>query len=819
MKWKKIIVRKFASKTILTMKKNLFFFLTLIHLSVFGQIGGSITYSGSTTQGSQNGHISIARYNTPTCIAKDGLNNIYVSDFNGIRKIDETGNVTTIIPYSSIGPVSDMAYDTTTGTFIVAAIPNSVKLLRIDTNGNILNTYYDNGLTTSSFGGAFGVVVDNSGAIYYSIPTFHIIRKLVPSTNTTTIYAGQSNSSGNVIGPIAGSQFNLPQDLEIDSSGNIYTFDQSNTVIKKITSTTVSNVLAISGTKMAVNGNNLYVSKSSSIFNINLSTLSGLTLSGNDTLTGFQNGGPNSSLYNTPSGILIFSPSFILVCDSYNNQIRRVQINDACANAQTLTANSGLVTIGTYNGNVPTGSNLCYNYTNNIPMANWYKFTPTQNGVLNVTSQTNQNPISNNTRLAIYRGTCGALICLASSDDVSAGTGNLNSNIQGLELAANNEYYIVWDNTYEVSTTDFIYSFTPKTCFTPNTYSLVTPATQNSIHLQWNAPTLGDSTPDSYTVQIGLRNWGRQPAGLIQSGNPTTTNFQFTGLQEGKIYDIYVKTNCSASDESLWEGPIQVATAFAPANPPYTENFDAESVFSFLGIGRSQTTSNSTWRMLTTGPSIYTTSGTNSIYSISDVGTVTNAYVYMKPVNLVGGQNYTIAFNLYDYLPSGNTTDYQIDVLTGTNITSTTPADYNIIWTDTNTQPANTYVAKTINFTPTSTGAYRIALRNSSQGTGAGNHFLIVDNFNLTTALSVEDFNKSGLTIFPNPVLDFISIDNPKNIKINSFSVTDMNGRVLISKSYSVSNEVIDLSSLSKGIYFIQLDTEKGMLSKKIIKE
>ena len=86
-------------------------------------------------------------------------------------------------------------------------------------------------------------------------------------------------------------------------------------------------------------------------------------------------------------------------------------------------------------------------------------------------------------------------------------------------------------------------------------------------------------------------------------------------------------------------------------------------------------------------------------------------------------------------------------------------------------------------------------------------------------SLSAEDFNKSSFSLYPNPVLDFITLQNPENIKINNYSVLDMNGRILISKPYSVSNEVIDLSSLSKGIYFIQLDTEKGTLSKKIIKE
>ena len=88
-----------------------------------------------------------------------------------------------------------------------------------------------------------------------------------------------------------------------------------------------------------------------------------------------------------------------------------------------------------------------------------------------------------------------------------------------------------------------------------------------------------------------------------------------------------------------------------------------------------------------------------------------------------------------------------------------------------------------------------------------------------TNFLSVEDFNASGLSMFPNPVLDHVSIANNNNVQISAYAVVDLNGRTLVTKKYDANSNLIDLTNLKKGIYFIQLQTEKGTLSKKISKD
>jgi len=91
-------------------------------------------------------------------------------------------------------------------------------------------------------------------------------------------------------------------------------------------------------------------------------------------------------------------------------------------------------------------------------------------------------------------------------------------------------------------------------------------------------------------------------------------------------------------------------------------------------------------------------------------------------------------------------------------------------------------------------------------------------SFDLTVEeeLANEDFNfNSGLSIYPNPSNNIINIDS-KNELLNTINLYDISGKLLIEKNdVSTNNLVIDISILSKGIYFITLNNS---VTKKIIK-
>lgn len=71
-------------------------------------------------------------------------------------------------------------------------------------------------------------------------------------------------------------------------------------------------------------------------------------------------------------------------------------------------------------------------------------------------------------------------------------------------------------------------------------------------------------------------------------------------------------------------------------------------------------------------------------------------------------------------------------------------------------------------------------------------------------------------SVFPNPSADVININAKETIE--SYKIMDLLGKTIVSKDYK-DDAVINISSLSKGVYILQLSSEKGVASKKIVKE
>ena len=98
---------------------------------------------------------------------------------------------------------------------------------------------------------------------------------------------------------------------------------------------------------------------------------------------------------------------------------------------------------------------------------------------------------------------------------------------------------------------------------------------------------------------------------------------------------------------------------------------------------------------------------------------------------------------------------------------------------------------------------------------GAVQHFATAD----ITTLSINDCPPEkmlqSLRIYPNPASDFINIEMLNtNLKDFSFSITDLSGKLLIR---SENSKKIDVSKLSKGIYFGTMTVEGQKLTKKIV--
>ena len=107
---------------------------------------------------------------------------------------------------------------------------------------------------------------------------------------------------------------------------------------------------------------------------------------------------------------------------------------------------------------------------------------------------------------------------------------------------------------------------------------------------------------------------------------------------------------------------------------------------------------------------------------------------------------------------------------------------------------------------------------NAAQTTGNTEDVYYFDDLEWidSTVLSIENQLDSKLSIYPNPVKDNLKVLNAAQNKIESIKIFDVSGKVVC---VAQDNDVIDVSSLSSGVYYIQVSSSEGSVTKKFIKK
>lgn len=82
--------------------------------------------------------------------------------------------------------------------------------------------------------------------------------------------------------------------------------------------------------------------------------------------------------------------------------------------------------------------------------------------------------------------------------------------------------------------------------------------------------------------------------------------------------------------------------------------------------------------------------------------------------------------------------------------------------------------------------------------------------------LSVNDNVLSQLSLYPNPSSDIITINTPAGVEIESYTLYNLLGKVVLESN---NNNKANLSELSSGVYIINIITDNGSISKKVIRK
>jgi sugar lactone lactonase YvrE len=225
--------------------------------------GRVTTVAGNGKQGwvdGTGGENGTAEFSDPCGVAVDGSGNLWIADSgnNSIRKIDPSGNVTTLagipVPGATFYFPEGLAIDGMGNTYVGDTDYQVIQELEV--SGNVI-TLAGNGISGfadgrggpdggAEFAYPGGVAIDGSGNIYIADEQNNRIRKIDSAGNVTTLagngIAGLHDGTG---GPDGEAEFNSPHGVAVDGAGILFVTDSGNNRIRQVDPS--GNVTTIAG--------------------------------------------------------------------------------------------------------------------------------------------------------------------------------------------------------------------------------------------------------------------------------------------------------------------------------------------------------------------------------------------------------------------------------------------------------------------------------------------------------------------------------------------------------------------------------------------
>lgn len=198
-------------------------------------------------------------------------------------------------------------------------------------------------------------------------------------------------------------------------------------------------------------------------------------------------------------------------------------------------------------------------------------------------------------------------------------------------------------------------------------------------------------------------------------------------------------------------------------------------------------------------------------------GTGPNNDWLVSPAITLGTTGNSVTFWVKSLSDTYGLEQYNVGIFSGDGVPAVS-ADFTIISDAVETAPFGEWEQVTIALDESYAGeSVRIGIHNI----GTDHYMFMVDDFSIQTTgiANVRDVLASKFSVSPNPASNVVNINNAENILISNVAVVDFNGRTVKSQSFDgVDDAQINISDLASGVYMINITSDKGISTKKIIK-
>jgi len=493
------------------------------------------------------------------------------------------------------------------------------------------------------------------------------------------------------------------------------------------------------------------------------------------------------------------------------------QVGSTCATPATVTnTTSNPITApnmtGTY---VP----YCLASNTNIK-ARWYKYDATANGEVTISSdlpQNNGTTYTNDTRVSVIEtNNCSTttFTCIATADDVSST--NFKTTLT-FPVQAGKTYHIQWDSYWNGTSTlgfQWTFAFNAVSCVRPGQNSVYLPGdyTTTSAVLAWNNAI---GSPSSYDIDWSTNIAAAAGTGTIvpitaATATPYTLG-EITGLPASANFRYYIRSNCGFT-QSGWQGPYY---GYLPKVGSFNHNFNtaADPEDGFIGdFALFYPSSTSTLLSYTDG----STGG--SVYSFNDATAASDEWSFSRGIYLSEGQVVSIKYKTRLYPATGTTAPMSLRVTAG--LDQIAASQTQVLQAINPTGNADFTQNTTPNWTVPASGVYYFGFHNNSAANATSTAvFLDTIEITVTGTAGTNDVLASTFAVFPNPASNVITVSG-KDALVNGVELIDLNGRTVKAlKVNNVSEAQINISDLSAGVYMMNISSDKGVTTKKIVKQ